>query len=136
MMNSEIGFGRRVLQAFEDNGISFEHMPSGIDTLTVFVHQSEFEAKEQLVLNELQKLTNPDSIDLEANLALIAVVGRGMKSMRGTAGKIFSALTEHNINIRMIDQGSSELNIIIGVADEDFELAIQAIYATFVNEEE
>jgi aspartate kinase len=136
MMNSEIGFGRRVLQAFEDNGISFEHMPSGIDTLTVFVHQSEFEAKEQLVLNELQKLTNPDSIDLESNLALIAVVGRGMKSMRGTAGKIFSALTEHNINIRMIDQGSSELNIIIGVADEDFELAIQAIYATFVNEEE
>lgn len=135
MMNSEIGFGRRVLQAFEDNGISFEHMPSGIDTLTVFVHQSEFEEKEQMVLNELIKLTNPDSIDLEANLALIAVVGRGMKSMRGTASKVFTALTNHNINIRMIDQGSSELNIIIGVADEDFELAINAIYETFTKEE-
>ncbi len=133
MMNSEIGFGRKVLQAFEDNGISFEHMPSGIDTLTVFVHQSEFEEKEQLVLNEIQKLTNPDSIELESNLALIAVVGRSMKSMRGTAGKIFSALTNHNINIRMIDQGSSELNIIIGVADEDFESAIQAIYSSFVD---
>lgn len=134
MMNSEIGFGRRVLTCFEDNGISFEHMPSGIDTLTVIVHQDEFEAKEQLVINELQKLTSPDRIDLESNLALIAVVGRGMKSMRGTAGKIFSALTNHNINIRMIDQGSSELNIIIGVADEDFEQAIKAIYYSFVDE--
>ncbi|MBQ8281535.1 MAG: aspartate kinase [Lachnospiraceae bacterium] len=134
MMNSEIGFCRRVLTAFEDNGISIEHMPSGIDTLTVFVHQDEFEQKEQMVINEITKLTHPDRIDLESNLALIAVVGRGMKSMRGTAGKIFSALTNHNINIRMIDQGSSELNIIIGVADEDFELAIKAIYDTFVKE--
>ncbi|MGN0165920.1 MAG: aspartate kinase [Lachnospiraceae bacterium] len=133
MMNSEIGFARKVLQSFEDNGISIEHMPSGIDTLTVFVHQDEFEAKEQMVINEISKLTHPDSIDLESNLALIAVVGRGMKSMRGTAGKIFTALTNNNINIRMIDQGSSELNIIIGVADEDFEQAIKAIYNSFVN---
>ncbi|MCR4839972.1 MAG: aspartate kinase [Lachnospiraceae bacterium] len=133
MMNSEIGFCRRILQAFEDNGISIEHMPSGIDTLTVFVHQTEFEEKEQSVLNEIIKLTSPDSIDLESNLALIAVVGRGMKSQRGTAGKVFSALTDHNINIRMIDQGSSELNIIVGVADEDFEQAIKAIYDSFVD---
>lgn len=134
MMNSEIGFGRRVLSAFENNGISFEHMPSGIDTLSVLVHQSEFEEKEQLVLNEIVKTTNPDTIELQSNLALIAVVGRGMKSMRGTAGKLFNALTNQNINIRMIDQGSSELNIIIGIADEDFELAIKAIYNAFVNE--
>lgn len=134
MMNSEIGFGRKILTAFENNGISFEHMPSGIDTLTVIVHQNEFEAKEQLVINEIQKLTNPDKIDLESNLALIAVVGRGMKSMRGTAGKVFTALTNQGINIRMIDQGSSELNIIIGVADEDFEHAIKAIYYTFVED--
>lgn len=134
MMNSEIGFARKVLTSFENNGISIEHMPSGIDTLTVFVHQSEFEEKEQMVINEIVKLTHPDSIDLESNLALIAVVGRGMKSMRGTAGKIFSALTDHNINIRMIDQGSSELNIIIGVANADFENAIEAIYNSFVNE--
>lgn len=134
MMNSEIGFGRRVLSAFEKYGISFEHMPSGIDTLTVFVHQNEFVANEQVVMSEIRKLTQPDSIDLETNLALIAVVGRGMKSMRGVAGKLFTALSNHSINIRMIDQGSSELNIIIGVADEDFEAAIRAIYDTFVVE--
>ncbi len=134
MMNSEIGFGRRVLAAFEKYGISFEHMPSGIDTLSVFVHQNEFEENEQLVMSEIRKLTQPDSIDLESNIALIAVVGRGMKSMRGVAGKIFTALSSHSINIRMIDQGSSELNIIIGVADEDFEAAVKAIYDTFVND--
>lgn len=136
MMNSEIGFGRRVLQAFEDNGISFEHMPSGIDTLTVVVHQSEFEEKEQQVINELMSLTNPDSINLESHLALIAVVGRGMKSLHGTAAKIFTALAKNNINIRMIDQGSSELNIIISVADEDFEQAIKVIYETFVTKKQ
>lgn len=132
MMNSEIGFGRRVLQAFEDNGISFEHMPSGVDTLTVFVHQDEFMHKEQKVVAALHRLAEPDSIEIESDLALIAVVGRGMKSTRGTAGRIFSALAHNNINVKMIDQGSSELNIIIGVANEDFENAIRAIYEIFV----
>ncbi len=132
MMNSEIGFGRRVLQAFEENGISFEHVPSGIDTMTVFVHQDEFMHKEQKVVAGLHRLVNPDSIDIEADLALIAVVGRGMKSTRGTAGRIFSALAHSNVNVKMIDQGSSELNIIIGVANEDFETAIKAIYDIFV----
>ena len=132
MMNSEIGFGRKVLQSFEENGISFEHVPSGIDTLTVFVHQDEFMHKEQKVVAGIHRLANPDSIDIESDLALIAVVGRGMKSTRGTAGRIFSALAHANINIKMIDQGSSELNIIIGVANEDFENAIRAIYAIFV----
>lgn len=132
MMNSEIGFGRRVLQAFEDNGISFEHMPSGIDTLTVFVHQDEFMHKEQKVVAAIHRLAEPDSIEIESDLALIAVVGRGMKSTRGTAGRIFSALAHNNVNVKMIDQGSSELNIIIGVANEDFENAIRAIYDIFV----
>ena len=132
MMNSEIGFGRKVLQAFEDNGISFEHVPSGIDTMTVFVHQDEFIDKEQKVVSAIHRLADPDSIDIEADLALIAVVGRGMKSTRGTAGRIFSALAHANINIKMIDQGSSELNIIVGVANEDFEDAIKAIYDIFV----
>lgn len=131
-MNSEIGFGRKVLQAFEDNGISFEHMPSGIDTLTVFVHQDEFIAKEQKVVSEIHRLTSPDSIEIDSDLALIAVVGRGMKSTRGTAGRIFSALAHANINIKMIDQGSSELNIIIGVENADFENAIKAIYDIYV----
>ena len=132
MMNAEIGFGRKVLQAFEENDISFEHMPSGIDTLTVFVHQDEFMHKEQKVVAGLHRLANPDSIEIESDLALIAVVGRSMKSARGTAGRIFSALAHVNVNVRMIDQGSSEQNIIIGVADDDFETAIKAIYDIFV----
>ena len=132
MMNSQIGFGRKVLEAFERHGISFEHMPSGIDTLTVFVHQDEFEAKEQAVLSSIRHLANPDTIELESDLALIAVVGRGMKATRGTAGRIFSALAHARVNVKMIDQGSSELNIIIGVKNSDFETAIKAIYDIFV----
>lgn len=132
MMNSEIGFGRKVLQAFEDNGISFEHVPSGIDTMTVFVHQDEFMDKEQNVVSALHRIADPDMVDIEGDLALIAVVGRGMKSTRGTAGRIFAALAHADINVRMIDQGSSELNIIIGVRDEDFNAAIRAIYNMFV----
>ena len=131
-MNNEIGFGRRVLQAFEDNGISFEHVPSGIDTMTVFVHQDEFMHKEQQVVAALHRLANPDVIDIESDLALIAVVGRGMKSTRGVSGRIFSALAHKNVNVKMIDQGSSELNIIIGVTNDDFEIAIKAIYDIFV----
>lgn len=132
MMNSEIGFGRKVLQAFEENGISFEHCPSGIDTMTVFVHQDEFMDKEQKVVAGLHRMAKPDTIEIESDLALLAVVGRGMKSTRGTAGRIFSALAHANINVKMIDQGSSELNIIIGVANEDFDAAIKAIYDIFV----
>ena len=131
-MNSEIGFGRKVLNVFEDNGISFEHMPSGIDTLTVFVHQDEFMDKEQRVVSGIHRVAKPDTIEIEADLALIAVVGRGMKSQRGTAGRIFSALAHANVNVKMIDQGSSELNIIIGVSNNDFETAIKAIYDIFV----
>jgi aspartate kinase len=132
MMNSEVGFGRKVLSAFEENGISFEHMPSGIDTMTVFVHQPEFEGKEQSVISAIRRLAEPDTIELETDLALIAVVGRGMRATRGTAGRIFSALAHANINVKMIDQGSSELNIIIGVSNADFENAIRAIYDIFV----
>ncbi len=132
MMNSEVGFGRKVLTAFEENGINFEHMPSGIDTMTVFVHEPEFEKKEQKVISAIHRLAQPDSVDLESDLALIAVVGRGMKSTRGTAGRIFSALAHAKVNVKMIDQGSSELNIIIGVSNADFETAIRAIYNIFV----
>ena len=131
-MNSEIGFGRKVLQAFEDNDISFEHMPSGIDTMTIVVHEDEFIEKEQKVVSAIHRLAKPDAIEIESDLALIAVVGRGMKSMRGTAGRIFSALAHAHVNVRMIDQGSSELNIIIGVENKDFETALQAIYDIFV----
>ena len=132
MMNSEIGFGRKVLQVFEDQGISFEHIPSGIDTLTVYVHQDEFEEKEQQVIAGIHRAVSPDFVEMESDLALIAVVGRGMKSTRGTAGRIFSALAHANVNVKMIDQGSRELNIIIGVENRDFEAAIKAIYDIFV----
>ena len=132
-MNSEIGFGRRVLQAFEDYGISFEHIPSGIDTMTVFVHQDEFIDKEQGVVSAIHRLAKPDSIDIEADLALVAVVGRGMRAQKGTAATVFKALAKADINIKMIDQGSSEQNIIIGVANRDFEDAIRAIYDAFVD---
>ncbi len=134
MMNSEIGFCRKVLQAFEENEISIEHMPSGIDTMTVVVHADEFVNKEQRVVSAIHRLASPDTIEIESGLALIAVVGRGMKSASGTAGKLFSALAKEGINIRMIDQGSSELNIIIGVKNDDFEVAIKAIYNTFIGE--
>ncbi|MDO5402225.1 MAG: aspartate kinase [Eubacteriales bacterium] len=135
MMNSEIGFGRKVLQVFEDNGISFEHMPSGIDTMTVFVHQDEFVEKEQKVLAELHRAVHPDSIELESDLSLVAVVGRGMRNNSGIAGNIFSALAKAKVNVKMIDQGSSELNIIIGVRNKYFEDAIKTIYSVFVPED-
>ena len=132
MMNAELGFGRRVLEVFEKNGVSFEHMPSGIDTMSIIVHQESFADKEQEILAGLHRNCHPDSIDIETDLALIAVVGRAMKSNRGTAGRIFSALAHAHINVKMIDQGSSELNVIIGVSESDFEEAVKAIYDIFV----
>jgi aspartate kinase len=132
MMNSEVGFCRKVLQVFEDNGVSIEHMPSGIDTMTIFVHKDAFEEKEQQILAGIHKAVDPDHIELESDLALIAIVGRGMKSTRGTAGRIFSALAHAHINVKMIDQGSSELNIIVGVRHDDFKNAIKALYEIFV----
>lgn len=135
MMNSEVGFGRKVLQVFENYGISFEHMPSGIDTMTIFVHQSEFEEYEQSVIAGIHRAVEPDFVEMESDLALIAVVGRGMRATRGTAGRIFSALAHARVNVKMIDQGSSELNIIIGVKNADFETAIKAIYDIFISTE-
>ncbi len=135
MMNSEVGFCRKVLSVFEKYGISIEHMPSGIDTMTIFVHQSEFEEFEQSVIAGIHRAVEPDIVEMESDLALIAVVGRGMKAARGTAGRIFSALAHAHVNVKMIDQGSSERNIIIGVKNGDFEAAIRAIYDIFVTME-
>ena len=132
MMNSEVGFGRKVLEQFEKQGLSFEHMPSGIDTMTIIVHQKEFEEKEQEILAGIHRNATPDSIEIDPDLALIAVVGRGMKSAKGTALKIFEALYNADINVKMIDQGSSELNIIIGVSEDKFETAFRAIYNAVV----
>ena len=135
MMNSEIGFGRRVLQVLEDNNLSFEHTPSGIDTMTIVVETESFIDKEQEILSGIHRAVHPDSIELESDLALIAIVGRGMKDGRGTAAKVFTALANENINIKMIDQGSSELNIIVGVKNIHFNNAIRAIYKMFITED-
>ncbi len=135
MMNTEVGFGRKVLEVFEKHGIPFDHLPSGIDTLTVYVHQDEFQEKEQSVMAGLNRTLHPDSIDLASDLALVAVVGRGMKTGRGVAARIFAALAHAIIHVKMIDLGASALNVIIGVRNEDFEDAIRAIYDIFVNTE-
>ena len=132
MMNSEVGFCRKVLQVFEENGIAIEHMPSGIDTMSVFVHQDELKEMEQKVIAGIHREVEPDVLELESDLALIAVVGRGMRTTRGTSGRIFSALAHANVNVKMIDQGSSGLNVIIGVRNDDFEAAVKAIYDIFV----
>lgn len=131
-MNSEVGFGKNVLRALEKNDICFEHMPSGIDTMSVIVASDALIGKEKAVLDEITFRCHPDKLEIENDLALIAVVGRGMRKQRGTAGRLFSALAHARINVKMIDQGSSELNIIIGVEEEDFETAIRAIYDMFV----
>ena len=132
MMNAELGFGRRVLEAFENNGVSFEHMPSGIDTMSIIVHKDEFEAKEDKIIKAIQTTTNPDKIDIDRDVALMAVVGRGMRAQRGTAARIFAALAHAKVNVKMIDQGSSELNVIVGVREEDFETSVKAVYDIFV----
>ncbi|MBQ3141007.1 MAG: aspartate kinase [Clostridia bacterium] len=132
MMNSELGFGRRVLQEFEKSGINFEHMPSGIDSLCVIVNEHEIAGKEQKLLNDITEAVSPDMIRIERGLALIAVVGRAMRSSVGTAARVFRCIASEGINIRMIDQGSSELNIILGVDEKDFETAINCLYHGFV----
>jgi len=132
MMNAELGFGRRVLQAFEDFGISFEHLPTGIDTMCVVVHEKELEAHREEVLRRIEELVHPDQITVSDHLALIATVGRGMVRAFGTAARLFTAISSQGISIRTIDQGSSELNIIVGVDEDDFEAAVRAIYDAFV----
>ena len=132
MMNGELGFGRRVLQAIEENGISFEHFPSGIDTMSVVVSTKELQEKRADVMSDICKTVNPENIFVEEGLALIAVVGRGMVKAKGTAARIFTSLANAGVNIRMIDQGSSELNIIVGVDSNDYITALRAIYNEFV----
>jgi len=131
-LNTEIGYGRRLLSVLEVNGVSFEHMPSGIDTISLVISDSQLDNKLDKIIQEIKSECMPDSTEVYPNMALIATVGRGMAFTPGIAAKLFDALGKKNINIRMIDQGSSEINIIIGVETDDFELAIQAIYSAFV----
>ena len=135
MMNAELGFGRRVLEAFEDRGISFEHLPSGIDTMSVVVNKADVAPQLDRILADLRHSVNPDTVAVHEGLALIAVVGRGMIQAPGSAARVFSALARSGINIRMIDQGSSELSIIVGVNEQDYEQALQAIYEEFTDDD-
>lgn len=131
MMNQEVGFGLKVLQVIADMGISFEHLPSGIDTMCVVLSGADIDGREQEITARINEAVHPDYLAIEDNLALVAVVGRGMAGTPGTACRVFNALAREDINIRMIDQGSSELNIIVGVNEDEFEKAIRAIYAEF-----
>ena len=134
MMNSEYGFGRRVLQALEDFGVSFEHLPTGIDTMSVVVADRELVTRKDQIIQRIQQTCQPDSIEISTGIALIATVGHGMTSAPGTAARLFTALYEAGVNIRMIDQGSSEMNIIVGIDIKDFETAMNAIYRAFVKD--
>ena len=132
MMNAEIGFGRRVLDVLEDNEISFEHLPSGIDTMSIVVATQSLEGRRERILNSISRLVRADHVEILDGLCLIAVVGRGMVKARGTAARVFNAVSDAGVNIRMIDQGSSELNIILGVDEEAYETALSAIFKEFV----
>ncbi len=131
MMNEEKGFGRRLLQVLERHDLSFEHLPSGIDTMSVVINDHELCGKEDDIIADIIESCSPDSINVEKNIALVAVVGRGMRNAKGTAASLFQSLAASDINIKMIDQGSSELNIIVGVDNKDFEKAIITTYDFF-----
>lgn len=135
LMHDELGFGRRLLSIIEANGISFEHMPSGIDTISLVIADSQLDGKLEKVLDEIKDRLKPDSVEVYSNMALIATVGRGMARTPGIAAKLFTALGKEGINVRMIDQGSSEINIIVGIENEDMEEAVRAIYKAFVDEQ-
>lgn len=134
MMNSEHGFGRRVLQAVEENGLSFEHLPTGIDTMCVVLATAELAPVRERLIQRIMELTEPDTVTIHDNMGIIATVGRGMIHNPGTAARLFSALSREQVNVRMIDQGSSELSILVGVDGGDFQPAIRAIYNEFVGE--
>lgn len=131
MMNSEIGFTCKILEIFRDYGISFEHLPSGIDTMTFLVEEKQIHGREDALLDAIDEAVTPDTLTIENGISLIAVVGHGMAYKPGVAARVITSLAKAGINIRMIDQGSSELNIIIGVNDDDYAAAIRAIYEEF-----
>ncbi len=135
MMNNELGFGMKVLNVLYQNGISFEHMPSGIDTMSITVDSAKLEPVREKVLAEIRREVNPDHLEIEDGIAILAVVGRRMKNTRGTVARVFAAMAHARINVKLIDQGSSELNVIIGVSENDLPEAIRRIYDMFISSE-
>ena len=135
MMNQERGYGRKVLEILESHGISYEHSPTSIDTLSVILTDEELDGKEAEVVADIRRIVQPDRIEVQRDMAMLAVVGQGMVHRVGIAAQVFGALASAGVNIRMINQGSSELNIIVGVPTGDYERAINAIYQAFADKE-
>lgn len=133
MMNFEVGFIKRILSILEDYNVSIEHIPSGIDTVSVVVSNKNVEGKIDDIIDDINKRLQPDTIDVYSDMALVATVGCGMSRRLGVAARLFDSLFRSGVNVRMIDQGSSEINIIVGVENSDFEKAIKGIYDTFVD---
>lgn len=133
MMNSEVGFGMRVLQALYEHNLPFEHIPTGIDSLSVVVNHKDFEPHEESLCTRISELAQPDSIKIHRDIAMVATVGRAMSARCDTAARLFQALHEENISIQTIVQGSSRLSLIVGVESDRFADAIRAIYHEFVN---
>ncbi|XCC61577.1 aspartate kinase [Christensenella massiliensis] len=131
-MNTEIGFGRKVLTCLEKFGLSFEHMPTSIDTISIVVADVRIRHCIEELIDEIHAVCQPDSVEVSSNMAIIATVGRGMIRQVGVSAKLFAALADSHVNVRMIDQGSSEINIIVGVENDDFEKAVKAIYNALV----
>ncbi len=130
-MHNEVGFGYRMLRVLDRYNVSFEHVPSGIDTMSLVVSDSKLKQNLEAILREIQRDCDPQSIELHSNMALVAVVGKGMIRSLGVAARVFTSLYEAGVNVRMIDQGSSEMNIIVGVENEDLHNAVRAIYQAF-----
>lgn len=135
MMNNETGFGMKILSVLYENGLSFEHMPSGIDTMSITLSTEKLAPVRDKVIADIRKAVQPDHIEIEDGISILAVVGRRMKNTRGTVARIFAALAHARINVKLIDQGSSELNVIIGVNEHELPEAIRRIYDMFINSE-
>ena len=133
LLSSERGFIRKMSGVLEDFDIPIEHIPSGVDTLSVVISNKQLGGKLEDILDEFERQLKPDHMEVSDDIALIATVGAGMSLRTGVSAKLFTALAEKKGNIRMIDQGSSEMNIIVGVENKDFEKAIRAIYGAFVS---
>ena len=131
-MSSSVGTFRHVFEVFERHGVSIEYAPSGIDCLSLVVSSEKVAPCLYSILGELEKQLHPDNLHVTENISIVAAVGRKMAFRPGTSGRIFAALGEHGINIRMISQGPDELNIIVGVDTKDFAPAIQVLYNSFV----
>ena len=130
-MHNEVGFGYRMLRVLDRYNISFEHIPSGIDTMSLVISDSKLKEHLEQVLREIQRDCEPQSIEVYSNMALVATVGKGMIRSLGVAARLFGALYEAGVNVRMIDQGSSEMNIIVGIENDDLDTAVKAIYRAF-----